>query len=190
MCIVVLFILYTMSDFDDTKNRSVDLVGGPQSEVHKRDCATELVYSVTDSQCGEVCEPPAYFVSRNGACVNVLAVSTQEDAAKACDPRRGVLAYLLGDPQFGKSALRCLSVDPGIQPDDPHGKNIICTHGSVYIDYLVAFPSVAACHCTKDPTRNALVSVANTRVMREYGVCVGQNMLPLFRHDGLVPDTS
>lgn len=186
MCLVVLFILYTRGDYESgAENVNARLVGGPQAEIHKRDCDTEIVYSVTDSQCNDVCRQPAAFVSRNGACVNVLAFSAH-DESNACDPRRGVLAFLLGDPQFGKTALRCLSVDPGIQPDDPVGKNIICNHGSIDIDYVQAFPQAAACRCTTDPARGVLASVANTRVMRAYGVCVSDTMKRLFRYDGLL----
>lgn len=189
MCLVVLFIIYTFCDYETgTVNGNARLVGGPQAELRKRDCDTEIVYSVTDSQCHDVCRQPNVFVSRNGACVNVLAFSAH-DESNECDPRRGVLAFLIGDPQFGKTALRCFSVDPGIQPDDPTGKNIICNHGAIDIDYVESFPQAAACRCTTDPARGALASVANTRVMRAYGVCVSDNMKRLFRYDGLLLDS-
>lgn len=188
MCLVVLFILYTMGDFESrAESGNARLTGGPQAVLRRRDCDMELVFSVTDSQCNDVCKQPAAFASRNGACVNVLAFSKHGEAIE-CDPRRGVLAFLLGDPQFGGTALRCFSVDPGIQPDGPAGKNIICNHGAIDIDYVVSFPQAAACRCTTDPARGVLASVTNTRVMRAYGVCVSENMKRVFRYDGLLLD--
>lgn len=188
MCFVVLFILYNIRDFNETDVRAANLVGGSQSEMYKRDCDVETVYSVTDSQCQAVCKQPGIFSSRNGACINVLAFTTDAMLNK-CDPKRGVLAYLLGDPQFGNTKMRCYSVDPGIQPDDPHGKNIICNHGSINIDYVKSFPQPADCQCT-DPTRSVLAFVTNTKEMRKYGVCVSEKMIPLYRYNDLLYDSS
>lgn len=188
MCYVVLFILYNIRDFNKTDVHTADLVGGSQSEMHKRNCDVETVYSVTDSQCQVVCKPPGVFSSRNGACINVLAFST-DNALNKCDPKKGVLAFLLGDPQFGSTKTRCYSVDPGIQPDNPDGKNIICNHGSINIDYVKSFPQLTDCQCT-DPSRSVLTYVANTKEVRKYGVCVNEKMLPLYRHNDLLYDSS
>lgn len=188
MCFVVIFILYNIREFSETDVRTADLVGGSQSEMHKHDCDVETVYSVTDSQCQAVCKPPGVFSSRNGACINVLAFGTG-DASNKCDPKRGVLAFLLGDPQFGDTKMRCYSVDPGIQPDDPDGKNVICDHGSIDIDYVKSFPQPADCRCT-DPARSVLALVTNTKEVRKRGVCVSDKMSPLYRHNDLLYDGS
>lgn len=188
VCFIVLFIVYNIREFNETDVRMANLVGGSQSEMHKRDCDVETVYSVTDSQCQAVCKQPGIFSSRNGACINVLAFSTN-DMLNKCDPKRGVLAFLHGDPQFGDTKMHCYSVDPGIQPDDPDGKNIICNHGSINIDYVKSFPQPADCQCT-DPTRSVLALVTNTKEVRKYGVCVSEKMVPLYRHNDLLYDSS
>lgn len=188
MCFVVLYILYNIRDLNGPDVHTGDLVGGSQSEMHKRDCDVETVYSVNDSQCQAVCKAPGVFTSRNGACINVLAFSTNNVLNK-CDPKKGVLAFLLGDPQFGNTKTHCYSVDPGVQPDDPDGKNVICNYGSINIDYVKSFPQLADCQCT-DPSRSVLTFVTNTKEVRKHGVCVNEKMIPLYRHNDLLYDSS
>ena len=69
-----LFILYNIRDFNETDVRTANLVGGSQSEMYKRDCDVETVYSVSDSQCQAVCKQPGIFSSRNGACINEMCI--------------------------------------------------------------------------------------------------------------------
>lgn len=170
--------------------KSISNIQTSQKQVHfeeilnqslKRDCDVELVYSMSDAQCEAVCKPPGVFYSKNGACVNILAFS-QTAVTNECNPKNGVLAYLLGDPQFGKTKLLCLSIDPGIQPDDPNGHNKICEGGTINIDYRNSFPLVSSCKCA-DGTFLALLP--GTSVVRASGACVNNALRKVLDFNGL-----
>lgn len=178
LCFLLLCVLYGARTDGLRPMTSRLMASGAQSQAHRRDCDTELVYTWTDSQCRAVCKPPATYTSRNGACVNMLNTRP----TNGCDPVAGVLAYLVGDPQLGRTRTRCLSVDPGIRPDDPRAPNLACTGGTVAVDYTRSFPQPADCRC---PVGEAVALVANTRGMRAYGVCVDERTLPPFRHNDL-----
>lgn len=151
------------SSTNDTFRQAV-----PALDSAKRDCANEMVFSVLDGQCQTVCQGPETYVSRNGICVNVI---TQDTTAvrNECSAQKGVLAYLIGDPQFGKTDLLCLSVDPGIQPNDPEQPNRLCVNGTIDIDYRKQYPTLDGCRCA---TGYQLVRVPATSSIRERGVCV------------------
>ena len=154
-----------------------------ESELNKRDCDLEFIYSMLDEQCDAVCKPPSVYRSRHGVCVNVLAFDS-ETVENECDPKRGVLAYLIGDPEFGRTSLRCLSIDPGIQPNDPRGRNIICDESAtVDIDYLNSFPRMESCRC---PDGTELAIVANTSTVRRHGVCIDRRASSFFATSGLL----
>lgn len=140
----------------------------PATDEAKRDCSNEMVFSVLDAQCQVVCQGPETYISRNGICVNAI---TQNSTAvrNECSAKNGVLAYLIGDPQFGKADLLCLSVDPGIQPNDPTKPNEICKNGTIDVDYRKQYPSLDQCKC---PPSMKLVRIPATGSIREHGVCV------------------
>lgn len=144
----------------------------PATDEAKRDCANEMVFSVLDAQCQIVCQGPETYVSRNGICVNSI---TQNSTAvrNECSAKDGVLAYLIGDPQFGKADLLCLSVDPGVQPNDPSKPNEMCRNGSITIDYRKQYPTLEQCKC---PVGTKLVRIPATSSIREHGVCVANRL--------------
>lgn len=159
------------------------LNGGSQSELGRRDCNVELLYAMDDEQCSAICREPGIFRVRNGACVNVLAFESKTAVSNTCDPKHGVLAYLIGNSQFGSTSLLCLSVDLGIQPDDSNGRNRICENGSVEIDYLRAYPQIENCECESG---KILTFVESTSTIRSYGVCVPDSLRKTFEYNGLL----
>lgn len=177
-----------LSEDSEAVARQKIVFAGKQGESRKRDCDVEIIYSMEDEQCDFVCKAPGLYRSHNGVCVNILAFDS-ENVENKCDPRRGVLAYLLGDPQFGRTQMRCLSVDPGIQPDDPEGKNIICgSDASIDINYLDSFPQLNNCKCVDENERLALIS--NTSEVRKHADCVTEAALKAYNVSGLVYDPS
>lgn len=186
VCLLFVLILNDIAranhDWDEKKDDDYYKFPGRQSESRKHDCDIETVYSMRDEQCETMCHGPGTFRTVNGVCVNSMIFD--ESAVKNnCDARRGVLAYLLGDPQLGRTQLRCLSVDPGIQPDDPDGKNIICGRdGKVSINYLDSFPQISSCECGDG---EILVLIANTNAIRRRGACVSAASLPAYANSRL-----
>ncbi|KAE9525830.1 hypothetical protein AGLY_014056 [Aphis glycines] len=100
--------ILNLRSLDDPIGRSV-----------KHDCSVEIVYSTNDYQCSRLCRGPGKYFSKNGACVNSILKNVNEaEVQTGCDPKSGLLAYIVGDAQFGAVRLQCLSVDPGVRPDD------------------------------------------------------------------------
>lgn len=171
-----------------TKEEHTNLFPGSQSTSLKHDCDVEVVYSMNDNQCNRICKQQGQYVSKHGICVNILAFNTQE-VTNQCDPEKGVLAYLIGDPQMGRTKLFCLSIDQGVQPDDVTKENTICTGGKMMekINYIRGFPQLKSCQCERG---FVLTVLANTSVVRSRGICVPEksqkgyefNKL-LFSHD-------
>lgn len=180
LLIFVLILLKEMSNFNVTKQR-VDFPG-TQSENIKRDCDVETTYSMEDAQCESICKQPGVFRTHNGVCINILTFD-QEAIDNRCDPKQGVLAYLLGDPQFGRTKLICLSIDPGIQPDNIDKPNTICENGNIEINYIQAFPQLNNCKC---PTNTTLIQIPSTSIIRTRGVCVNDQLKPVFNYNKLL----
>jgi len=136
----------------------------------KRDCEREIVYSMSDEQCRVLCRGAHLFTHRNGICVNTLNSSHAKEIT--CDASLGVVAYISGDAQFGQANLRCLSVDPGIQPDDADGINKIVRFGktSQPINYLESYPRYQDTVC--DAAYPLATLVFNTETVRSYKLCV------------------
>lgn len=185
LLVLIIFLLKAVSNIDVEKH-DIDFPGS-QREMLKQNCDVETIYSVEDSQCEIICKQPGIFVSRNGACVNILAFS-QEAVDNTCDPKKGVLAYLLGDPQFGKTKLLCLSVDQGVQPDNVVDPNTICSGGKIDINYVESFPQLYSCTC---PNNQVLALIPNTSTIRQRGVCVDRHLYNMYNLNNMIytPDT-
>lgn len=153
-----------------------------QTIFQKHNCDVETIYSFTDQQCASVCSSIGSYVSKRGICVNVLAFQT-EQVKNLCDPKRGVLAYLTGNTQFGTVKLRCLTIDDGIQPSDLTKPNIFCTNGTIDIDYLTKYPQLPNCKC---PDGKILSLVANTNAVRSRGVCVDKKFEQFYVENNLL----
>lgn len=156
--------------------------GGALSHAEKRDCDVETIYSMLDEHCDTVCKGPGIYRTKRGACVNLLVFDSASAVGRgdACDSRRGVLAYVAGNAQLGNTSLVCLSIDPGIAPDDPSRENRICENGFASIDYDRAFPETSECRCANDETR---VLVPETSNVRSRAVCANARFAPLLRYN-------
>lgn len=178
--IVVAALLMTFG-FNYAKNDEWVLAFGTPANTTMYNCQIETVYSITDGHCRTQCEPPGIYKSVDGICVNIMELSEGALYRNECDPKKGVFSYIVGDNQFGKLDLRCLSIDPGIQPDNVHLPNRICTGNvaSVDIDYLSkhGYPKWTDCVCKED---NELVEIPPTLTIRSRGLCVSRHMARLF----------
>lgn len=159
---------------------------GKQGNTSRRNCDIETIYSVDDEQCNALCINNGSFRSYNGKCVNVLAFN-QEAVHDDCNPKNGVLAYMLGNPEFGTTKLFCLSIDEGVQPDDPNKQNTLCSGkgASIDINYVEHFPQLINCKC---PDTEFLALIPNTNTIRSRGVCVDKNILPIMQYNDRVFD--
>lgn len=155
---------------------------GAQDEAMRRDCDLETVYSMDDAQCRNVCKTHGTYRTKNGRCVNVLVFETNSVQNK-CSARDGVLAYLVGDPTFGKTKTVCLSVDLGIRPDRSDKENIICKDGTIDIDYVKTFPQLKDCKCKND---KILGLIESTRTIRTHGVCMDNKLLQIMNANNLL----
>lgn len=165
----------------DEENKKMPAIN--QTILQKLNCDSDMVYSFTDQQCNAVCASIGNYLSRHGVCVNALAFKTEE-VENVCDPKRGVLAYLTGNSQFGSVKLRCLTIDDGIQPSDLSQPNIFCQGGgSIDINYLTSYPQLPDCKC---PSDKVLALVANTNAVRSRGVCVDKKFEQFYKLNNLL----
>lgn len=193
MCIVIVFCFYTLRllvGIIDAKRKDGEIKVGdlrnesrdPQTEPIRRDCDLETVYSMDDAQCFNVCKTSGVFRTKNGVCVNTLIFETQATQNK-CSAKDGVLAYLVGDPVFGRTKTVCLSVDLGVRPDNLDKPNIICRDGEIPINYVIAFPQLKDCRCANG---KILSLIESTNTIRTHGVCVNDKMKPVLETNSLL----
>lgn len=182
LLVLIVLLLKNISNIT-INNARVDFPG-TQRESMKQNCDVETIYSVEDSQCEAICREPGVFRTKNGTCVNILAFS-QEAVDNTCDPEKGVMAYLLGDPQLGRTKLLCLSVDLGVQPDNVVDPNTLCTDGSIEINYIKSFPQLNSCKCSDD---KILALTSNTSTIRQRGTCVNKSLYNIYKFNNLLYD--
>jgi len=180
MLILIVLVLANIESFDVQK-KNYDFPG-QQQESSQHNCDTELIYSMTDEQCNAICREPGVFVTRNGACVNIQSFN-QTAVENECNPKNGVLAYLLGDPEFGTTKLLCLSIDPGVQPDDIKMPNTLCMNGQLDVNYIESFPNLKHCTCADD---EILATILDTSTIRTRGVCVKKQAQPIYELNRLL----
>lgn len=183
LLILITIVIVAISNVQNIANIKprVEFAGIEQDFV-KRDCNTETIYSVNDEQCNTICQSTDTYVSNNGICVNILTFN-QSSLENKCSPKHGVVAYLLGDPQFGTTDLRCISIDIGVQPDDITKPNTICTGGTIDINYIESFPQLEQCTC---PKGQILTILMNTSTIRSRGICIPIKAKPLYELNNLI----
>lgn len=152
-----------------------------ETETLRRDCDLETVYSMDDAQCANVCKTTGTYRTKNGVCVNVLIFETQA-VQNRCSPKDGLLAYLVGDPTFGKTKAVCLSIDLGVRPDDLNKPNIICRDGNINVDYTKNFPLLKDCDCGD----RLLTIVESTSTIRTHGICMDRRIKPVVELNDLL----
>lgn len=185
LVIYALWLLPRLRNLPTDRSKTIDFLRNSQNQARslKRDCNVETVYAMQDEQCDLVCQPTSVFRARHGVCVNVLVFETRTVENK-CSAKDGVLAYLVGNSEFGNAQMICMSVDVGVRPDDLRQPNTLCQGGgSIDIDYTKRFPSLDDCKCP-DGKRLALIPATNT--IRTRGVCVSNEMAPLFENENLL----
>lgn len=179
----LLYFIYLANNRDARAAEVKRLPNPNQTILQKHNCDVEMIYSFTDQQCEAVCSNIGSYVSKRGVCVNVLAFQTSQ-VQNTCDPKRGVLAYLTGNSQFGSVSLRCLTIDDGIQPSDLTKPNIFCINGDIDINYLTSYPQLASCKCRNDD--DVLAMIANTNAVRGHGVCVDKKFKNFWKTNSLL----
>lgn len=179
----LLYFIYLANNRELIVTESMRLPNPMQTVMQKHNCDVETIYSFTDQQCEAVCSSIGNYVSKHGVCVNVLAFQSTE-VQNTCDPKRGVLAYLTGNSEFGSVSLRCITIDDGIQPSDLTKPNIFCLNGDITIDYLTSFPQLAHCKCRTND--EVLAMIANTNAVRGHGICVNKKFSEFWRVNSLL----
>lgn len=137
----------------------------------RRNCNAEIVYSMSDEDCLKVCQSrDSPFVSHNGVCLNQTILDSQATDYK-CDPMQGVFGYLSGNPQFGTTEVYCLSVDPGIRPDDIDLPNELCHQTCTLqnINYFQKMPNEENITC---PNNTILLKLDRIESVRDSFFCV------------------
>jgi competence protein ComGC len=173
----------TTTTINDEGINNVRSLLSSQTEPLKRDCNIETVFSMDDYQCSVICRSDkSTFRSKNGVCVNSL-IFESTIVENECSAKAGVLAFLIGDPMFGRSKMLCLSIDLGIQPDSVKKQNLICKNGSIDINYVKGFPQLKDCKCGSDST---LAMIEATSIVRTHGVCVSKNIMAPLNHNSLL----
>lgn len=185
ICLIVVF-MFLMSNVSQLSfpNDGGDRIVFPveQAKFAQQNCDLETVYSMTDDDCNEYCRPPGKYVSRVGRCINALNFTTSTPEVDRCDPKLGVVSYIIGDPQFGETKVTCLSVDPGIQPDNVDKPNKLCVGGELSTNYLDTFPQLENCVCPDD---HFLGVIRETSAIRTHGVCIRNDLRPMYALNNL-----
>jgi hypothetical protein len=162
----------------------------------KRDCSAETIYAFDTQQCRLMCRNNAVYVVSDGQCVDETTLNTggseQEPPPEqiptdneTCDPQRGLLGFMVGNPQFGTTQIMCLSIDMGIQSDRPSEANQLCRGGELTspINYLQSLPSLQTCKCPDD---QVLAIIHNNQTIRMSGICVPKHLEPFLKTTGIL----
>lgn len=144
---------------------------GAHQELTRIDCNTNIVYSFDDDLCMAVCQTDNMYRSQKGVCVNAN-IQEENNITNECNAEQGLLAYLVGDTQFGQIKTHCISTDLGIRPDNPNLENRMCSNGgTIDINYLHSFPQISDCIC-----ESTAAVITNTETIRAYAVCTNSDL--------------
>lgn len=174
-------------DDDDDDGIFIPKYKASPSNAYKRNCDAEIIYAMDDNQCSNICNGSNLYRVHNGRCVNALILDSSNNTINDCDPKRGVLAYLVGDPQLGRTKYQCLSIDLGIQDDSLDKENIICKNGDIAINYLDTMPQLSQCKCRD---RQFLAIIPNNKTIRTHGQCINNVLLPVFAFNNAIYDSN
>jgi len=156
-------------------------------------CEFETQYCFTDGDCQRRCNANVAGLGARcitGICKNELLIEQLPE--NNCDPRKGFVAYLVGNPALGQVSFICKTVDPGIAIS-VDGINRMCA-GSIEpidINYLKEFPYEK--QCTKEicpfPCLIPATSVKRSHIecnetfslliTKGYDTEIGQETLPI-----------
>lgn len=178
--VVIILVLLKKANVGATNNVRFPII---EKERYKKNCNIDTVYSMSDELCARLCDNSGLFVARHGICVNSL-VFDQAAVENNCNGKDGVLAYLVGSAELGNTYMMCLSVDPGVRPNNLKLPNTLCQNGAINIDYESHFPQLSECVCNAED--ETLIEIPNTSVVRTRGYCAKNNLLPIFELNNLV----
>jgi len=154
---------------------------GNHHELTRIDCNTNIVYSFDDDLCLAVCQTDILYRSQNGMCVNAN-IQEENSITNECNAEQGLLAYLVGDTQFGDIKTQCISTDLGIRSDNPKLPNRMCGNGgTININYLHSFPQISDCQCSSD-----VAVIANTETIRAYAVCANSDLSAVLSYNNAI----
>lgn len=121
---------------------------GIESGRPKNRCTTTKTYCFSSADCRNMCAEDDSFTCSHGTCENDIRVLQETNSeAEPCDPKMGMVTFLVGDTAFGRYTRICKSVDPGIAVSS--GKNLMCLNGEISINYTRQFPNLSTCkNCT------------------------------------------
>lgn len=128
----------------------------------KNNCTETKTYCFVDQDCLQSCYNSSMYSCLNGVCKKSLINTT--DAENECDPSKGIVGYLVGNPTFGTYQYICKSIDPGIAISVD--ENLMCKNDpTVDINYIEKFPSKYDCSCENQ------VLIPATSVKRKHVEC-------------------
>lgn len=167
--VIMVFALILLALIKPLNPESDDIPDFPlyKTKKYRKDCDIVRVFAMDDSTCENVCSGNTPYLAKNGICINSTIVN-QSETTNECDSKLGVLAILIGDPQFGSVNSYCVSIDAGVQSSNIHLPNKMCTGGKININYLEKFPQISECECETGLNK---VVIPSTNVTREYAVC-------------------
>lgn len=165
--IVSVYLVYTITSHDiiqPDEEEKLRLLADMAAK-NKRYCTTEVTYCFTDQDCSSRCDISNKYACINGICKNQRIV--EQNPKNDCDPTKGFVAYLVGNPAFGQYDYICKSIDPGIAINLE--KNLMCYGEKIDFNYIYKFPSTQDCSDCPYPA-----VVPATSVKREHLECSEQ----------------
>lgn len=140
-------ILYlTKRKYESSKIEENDTKMSTQFELPNRfDCTETPNFCFTDNDCMVQCTNSTTFKCIKGLCRNTYIY--ESSITNNCNPRQGMLGFLVGNPMLGKYDYICKSIDPGIALDN--GKVLMCDGQTppININYLSKYPDTNQCTC-------------------------------------------
>lgn len=179
LIVVSIFIFYIVRHIEkikhireqDANNFSLEPTDGNKPRIN---CSVVKKLCFTSNDCNVTCSSASQFECINGYCINRQIIS-DVDTVNECNPERGVLAFLIGDTQFGRYNTICKSIDLGIAPNNPREDNRMCISGklSTPVNYLSHFPTIDECICNTDTFKYIIPATSS---IRKHAVCLNKTL--------------
>lgn len=150
----------------ETRNQDLNEI----EKKNRQDCGKNTGYCFDDSDCTRKCINNGIYKCMAGVCTSDVILDQQ--VVNECDPKKGVIALLTGNPSIGTYESVCRSIDPGVANDD--GTNNMCLNGQIDIDYFDKYPQISDCVC------DYMVITDSTREMRPLAICTEKEIWEYF----------
>lgn len=163
--IVILYYLFQIMQSSVNNNTIIDTVRIEIKNLFssgKKDCIESKIYCFQDSDCLVKCTARDEFSCIHGTCKKSSVLTSNSN--NKCDPKMGVLGYLIGNTAFGTYSYICKSIDPGIAISTT--ENLMCKGDSTFnFNYLTEYPTKYNCMCKNQ------VLIPATSQKREHVEC-------------------